>query len=140
MDVETNSRRFDVGRAPPQVAGGGLNLDAMYIQRVFFGMGQYFDLTPTEALLLATVDSLSMNATGWCYMSQEHLAVALNVSLTTINLLLEKLRSEDELLEKGTKHPRWKTYQWKLAPKARDRMAYIQSQVEKSKTAKGSRV
>jgi CRP-like cAMP-binding protein len=137
MDVETNRRRLDEAYRLPQVPSGGLNLDAMYIRQVFFGMGRHFDLTPTEALLLATVHSLSKDGRDWCYMSQAHLANALNISHGTINTLLEKLRSEDELLEKGSKHPRWGTIQWRLAPKARDRMRYIQILIAKSKAAKG---
>ena len=139
MDTGTKYERFAISKPSHQPPAGGFNLDSMYIQRVFFGMGRHFDLTPTEALLLATVHSLSQDGNDWCFMSQINLAKALNVSLTTINLLLEKLR-EAELLEKGSTHPHWKTYRWKLAPKALDRLRYIQAQVAKSKAAKGSRV
>lgn len=136
--MEIGAKYDDLGEdeISPEVPQGGLNLDAMYVRQVFFGMGRYFQLTPTEALLLATIHSLSKDGRTWCYMSQQHLADALNLTLPTINALLEKLRVA-ELLEKGVRHPRWKSYQWKLAPKALDRLSFIRAQIAKGKAAKG---
>ncbi len=113
---------------------GGLDIDVMYA-RIFFGMGGHFDLTPTEAFLLALVHSLSLEGKAWCYMSQEKMAQATNVSLQTVNGLLEKLRS-NELLEKGSRHQKWDTIQWKLSPKALDRLRYIQDEIAKRKRKK----
>lgn len=139
MDVGKKYASLAVRETTDPAPAGGINLDSMYVQNVYFGMGRYFDLTPTEALLLATVHSLSKDGRDWCYMSQEHIGTALNISLTTVNTLLEELR-ESELLEKGGRHLKWNTYLWRLTSKALDRLRYIQAQIAKSKGAKARRV
>jgi hypothetical protein len=138
MDVETQLRRFSTAPQVPDTPSGGLNLDLMYVSPVYFGMGRHFNLTPTESLLIAAIHSLSQNEERACYMSQENLGKALNVSLPTINGLLEKLRTEDELLQKGGKHSLWKTYRWRLSPKALDHLRYLQGEIKKRKSQKES--
>lgn len=136
MDTGEKWRGLEKSLEEKEVSRGGLDLDSMYVSPVYFGMGRHFDLTPTEALLLATIHALSKNGLSWSYISQQSLANALNVTLPTINGLLESLR-ESELLTKGGIHPEWRVYQWRLAPKALDHLRYLQARIKKIKDGKG---
>ncbi len=89
----------------------------MYTQ-VNHGMTVHFNLTPTATLIVATIASLSIQS-GWAYISQEGLARLLNINVATVNINLDQLLQAD-LIEKGTRHPRWRTIQWRPSPRATD--------------------
>ena|SRR3989344_405240 len=71
-----------------------------------------FGLTPTEALLMFLVDSLSKNR-GWCYASKKTLADLLNVTEPTIYNAQKKLIDKGLLLK--SIEPDGDTVSWKPA-------------------------
>lgn len=114
-----------------QAAGGGtggLNYDLMYIRQVYLGMGRHFGLSPSEAMLLALIHTLSRDGTAWCFMGQKGLGEALHISPQTAGEIIERLRAKG-LLDPGPKHPRWNTNQWRLSAEALDRLRYLQEKI-----------
>ncbi len=112
------------------------NREGMYAI-VYFGLTDQFGFSPTEALLVAEIYSLSRQ-TGWCYIGQKSLAKSLNVSDVTVNQSLEHLRVRD-VLEKGGRHKRLGTIQWRLAPMAQGKLDAIQRRIERERGEKRSR-
>lgn len=130
-------RLNDSKGASPSAGQRGRNEPDVMYARVYFGLGRHFGLNPSESNLLALVHSLSSEGKRWCFMGQEGVAAALNVTIQTVNAHLEKLGPDGlELLERGERHPRWKTVQWRLSPKALDRLRYIQEQIARRKRLK----
>ena len=75
--------------------------------KIWWGVIQKFDLSPTETLLMFLVDGLSRQK-GWCWASKSNLAKTLNISNQTIYSTISKLLSKN-LLEHGEKSDYHKT-------------------------------
>ena len=132
IDVASVQQRLEKALQTRGATAGGLNYDLMYVRQVYLGMSRYFDLSPSEAMLLALVHTLSRDGKAWCYMGQKGLGSALNVAPQTAGEIVGRLE-EKGLLEPGPKHPRWNTNQWRLSPKALDHLKYTQEQIARQK-------
>ena len=126
----------DASEASNEFVADRTNREGMYAI-VYFGLTDMFGFSPTEALLVAEIYSLSRQ-TGWCYAGQKSLAKSLNVSDVTVNQLLELLRTRD-ILEKGGRHKKLSTIQWRLAPVALGKLDAIQRRIERERQEKRNR-
>jgi DNA-binding MarR family transcriptional regulator len=138
IDLLGAQARFEKAYVAAHEIENGVDYDLMYIRQVFLGMGRFFGLSPTESLLMSLVHTFSKDGKGWCFMGLKGLASALNVSPQTIASSLEKLEKIELLEESPTSHPRWRTNQWRLAPRALDRLRYLQKRINQKMKSKGS--
>lgn len=60
-----------------------------------------FELSPSEAMFMASIADLSKNNAGMCYASKQHLAETLRVSPPTIYKLIRQLETKGLVIKEG---------------------------------------
>ena len=97
---------------------------------VYHGLTKPYNLSPTEALLTATVCSLS-SLKGYAYASQKYYADTLNVTPTTINTAYKKLKKKG-VLEKCGKNANGTTG-WRVSAEVHDQISYLRKMIDRMK-------
>jgi Mn-dependent DtxR family transcriptional regulator len=89
-----------------------------------------FDISPTEAMFLALVASLSKND-GTCYASKEYIAETMNISKPTVFKMIKKLQRMG-LLEKWG-YSKYKTSRIILTETYKESMEEAKRQIQEMK-------
>lgn len=98
---------------------------------VFHGYTKPFKLRSTDILLLAIIATYSYQK-RMCWHSQKSLAVLTGVSEPTVKSSLGKLKQLG-LIERGPRHPKYGTDQWKLGLEGERKMYDIQKELGRYK-------
>jgi len=98
---------------------------------IYHGLTTRFKTTPVETIALAIIVSFSRGK-KWCWYSQRTFSIHMNVSVPTVGGCLKRLH-EQELIEKGSPHPIYKTDRWRAGGKVLYELEYIQKRMDGAK-------